>query len=931
MISRFLKSIFCIAMCLTILSKRVHAVELSIAYLENNRYQYDLSAEKMLLIKRKLICVIGTGGERDLALVAEVTQDPKRYLKRRKLKAKLRRIKKQIGKKGLNGNRKRKKRRIALLLKAYRQCKRQELIVPSPTPIDYHYYTATPTTTATIVHDIPDKATPTPSPEAFKSPEPTATPLSKNYNTPTAKPGSQKLTPVPPIFEFTPTQIPKNKNSFNGNPENYISLSEINSRTLHSYPVQIGRIFIRGEITEFPAAYMGETKLLTQADVKSRWDDGSVKHAVLSFIIPQLNPNESLAIHFANQTSGNNDSYLDKVGVLATDFDATSCISNISSEQCSSAREMFEKNHFHYWLKGKVATSFIIADHSYVRSFDLGFDNKRSFRPIFHATFFPSINKTKVRFIGELSNSNNMQDMEYRLKLFTGNTTPTLRYEKGQLYHHAFSRWTKEFWIGEKPDQIAIDHNLPYLIKTKAVPNYDLSKVVSESTISSASLRYQSAQTDLMEKGWWTKSMPTAGGRPEIGPYPSYQVQWLYSGDARLRNIVFKQADLAAAFPMHFREGLTGRSFDYQNSINALGKILSTNARPSLRLFDHNSYMNGQGTDTEDKINFVGQATNQGWYPDGSHQPDPFSLPYMLSGDFWYLEELLFWASWGSFLPSQLSVSWGRGPTGSEGHIIDQLRADAWLFRNRVRAAYLCPDEIPEKNYFLQQIDDTIAAWEGAREITGTSYENTSMYNWGATVVKRGEGSDIGCDRGMWNSGWCGSARAPHPMGAWNMGVGAKVSGVVDPAKTSAIQLPWQHNYMLFALGHAKELGFKTEALLKWSARYSIQQITTQGYNPYLIASYYTPISDTASIKFFRTWAEVLDGFAQTTVNFAVVDFMSQLKDAEHGYPYIALSALSFVSDEAGGAEAWNFIASEALNRGEPYLNENPKWAILPR
>ena len=50
-------------------------------------------------------------------------------------------------------------------------------------------------------------------------------------------------------------------------------------------------------------------------------------------------------------------------------------------------------------------TSVILSDHSSARSFDIGFDGNRSFRPIFHATFWLGINKVKIRYIGEISNT----------------------------------------------------------------------------------------------------------------------------------------------------------------------------------------------------------------------------------------------------------------------------------------------------------------------------------------------------------------------------------------------------------------------------------------------------------------------------------------------------------------------------------------------
>src|SRR5262245_32286854 len=69
---------------------------------------------------------------------------------------------------------------------------------------------------------------------------------------------------------------------------NSITIVERSGVTTASYPVQIGRPFVQGEIPHFPQAVVGGQPLLTQADVKSRWPDGSVKHAILSFVLPVL-------------------------------------------------------------------------------------------------------------------------------------------------------------------------------------------------------------------------------------------------------------------------------------------------------------------------------------------------------------------------------------------------------------------------------------------------------------------------------------------------------------------------------------------------------------------------------------------------------------------------------------------------------------------
>src|SRR2546427_8493115 len=49
---------------------------------------------------------------------------------------------------------------------------------------------------------------------------------------------------------------------------------------------------------------------------------------------------------------------------------------------------------------------------------------------------------------------------------------------------------------------------------------------------------------------------------PDIGPFPTWSVNWLYTGDHREREIALVNADLAGAWAMHFREGDPGKFMD---------------------------------------------------------------------------------------------------------------------------------------------------------------------------------------------------------------------------------------------------------------------------------------------------------------------------------------------------------------------------------
>jgi hypothetical protein len=699
---------------------------------------------------------------------------------------------------------------------------------------------------------------------------------------------------------------------------NSVTVREKAGVTTAQYPVQLARPFLPGEVRNFPQAVVNGAPVTTQADVKGRWGDGSVKHAVLTFYLPTLAANGSATVTFANQATGNNTGFLTKAGMLNNkhNFDAVMELSN-GAKLTASARSMLNAGAFQYWNQGSVTTSVVIADHGAARAYDVGFDAKKSFRPVFHATFWPAINKVRVRFVGEIANTEALQDQTYALTLKLRSKPSQVVYTKPSFTHTAASRWTKEFWIGGAPPAVEIDHNLAYLKQTKFFPNYDTGRAVSEAAIATAYgdpvWGWAAVPKDLYDAGNLTKYMPTTGGRDEIGPYPAWTVRWLYTGDARMQAQTFGNADLAAAFPVHFREGNGTKPYDRRGN-KALGRPLSLVARPTVFLHSGNYYLNYAYTAVADRITPVGPMTDGGWIADAAHQPDYHSPLYTLTGDYFYLEEMYFWAAWGAADTNPGDVYYGRGPTGDTGGIMGEVRADAWLLRARAQAAFLAPDGTPEKAYFTQLTNDALAIWEGTVGLTGTAFHGSANWTWGNTVAVQKYGAHgvpaVPALR-FWEEG--------EPVPAW--------SGEVDPAMAANHTPPWQHYFLVYALGRAKELGFASDALLSWLAGVVIGQLTDAGYDPYLSASYRMPTVKSADNAYFGAWPDERTGFLASYDPFA--NFTDQLSDANHGYPIIAVAATAAVAGEPGGDRAWAFMQQQALPAAS--LNDNPKWAILPR
>jgi hypothetical protein len=59
---------------------------------------------------------------------------------------------------------------------------------------------------------------------------------------------------------------------------NSLTITNLSASTQTNLPIQIARPFVLGEISQYPQVLIAGTPVTTQADVKQRYGDSSVKH-----------------------------------------------------------------------------------------------------------------------------------------------------------------------------------------------------------------------------------------------------------------------------------------------------------------------------------------------------------------------------------------------------------------------------------------------------------------------------------------------------------------------------------------------------------------------------------------------------------------------------------------------------------------------------
>lgn len=672
---------------------------------------------------------------------------------------------------------------------------------------------------------------------------------------------------------------------------NTLSLRNAASGTLTGYPLQIGRAFVRGEVMQYPRLAIDDVPVASQADVSLRWDDGSVRFAVVSAVLPNVAAGQSIKLGFATQTSaGAGTATVSDLLAAFPDFDATLRLSAGSTTHTISARSMLAAGLGEWTARGPVRYSLTVTDHV-GRSRDVGFDAYKPLRPVFYVDFWPTLNKVRVRAGVESPNLDALEDVQYDAQLSSGLSAPSVVWSKAGIKHYFGTRWSKTFWVGGAPEsKVDLAHNVAYLASTGLIPNMDPALKPSTSTINGWLASWASVGKDIYEDGFWTHYMPTTGHRTEIGHMPAWMAAWLQTGDYRLRELSLTQADLANAWPTHFREHDASRKYDRAGLVSAKGRHFSLNAHPSLWFPNNNGVY--PGTLPTPRMLDANNTAFGSWVFDGAHQPDAFGLPYLLTGDIYYLEGLQSWVATSAvgYAPG----NYGRGKDGYGG-MQDQVRGNAWVLRNRALAATLSPDGSPEKLYYYQLVDDAIAFWEGERGMTSSPLASHPNFIYAAT---------------NYPFNW-------SPLRFW---------GRTD--QPNELSSPWQEWFFMAELGFVRDLGFPTERLLAEYSKLLSGQIGRSDYDWRYIASYRLPMTN-ASKAWYASWAEV-----GAVLQSSYPDYVKGAVDAFNGGPAIygmaAAQAASYITPYPGGLAAWYWLKAQAVDKLD-YSSEYNAWRVFPR
>jgi hypothetical protein len=421
--------------------------------------------------------------------------------------------------------------------------------------------------------------------------------------------------------------------------DNGITIHEAGGAGQTARPMTVYRSFAQGEFASgtYPKPRIGGSVAPAwQVDVKTRWPDGSVQMAYVSFRI-NLTATGSAAVDFVG------DSNPCHLGNLATcqaaalsqvqmhDYDTGGGTGSWSATwhgtvnsigYSAAARAMINAGAWRWSLRGPVVSGIIVEDRSTALAYDFGWtydsgttawiaptsDAYKSLHPVFEIRFYPDPDGAGsltawggVEVDAQLWNVSTLRLQKFNpidLALKTGIGEADTAYSVTGKSFHARSRRHKLAWSGTAPGAVVVDYNFQYLIHTKLIGPYDYSLAVA-GTLADNGLNDYNTNLGSDEPQWcgnsafcanWRKAVGTTGARGEIALVARWYLNYLYlmghSGTTTAKKkeiwdkLVLGNADAGGHAPVHYMETATNLTFySPQDSTNAFGKVGSINAR----------------------------------------------------------------------------------------------------------------------------------------------------------------------------------------------------------------------------------------------------------------------------------------------------------------------------------------------------------------
>lgn len=652
-------------------------------------------------------------------------------------------------------------------------------------------------------------------------------------------------------------------------------------------PITFAHVFAPGDIPAGSSVTLlaaGAT-LPIQVDAKAFHPDGSLRHAIITTQAPAMSAGAALTVNLDKTSTPAATTAVSLPALLASNFDSKIDVTLAGVHYSASAKTQLTKAVDRTWLQGPLVSEW----HTSGPLLDSLGNAHPHLTALFYVRAYSGLNPVRVDVVLEnnWAYQSNPSNLTYDVNVSLNGTSV---YSKTALTHYHHARWHQVFWTSPQP-ALAVKYNVAYWLDTKALPNYDRTLVVPETALTKwDGLWKTAAAKGLMQEGLLQAYMPTTGARSDIGPLPEWMASYWLSQDPRLKAGTLGTGDLAGSWSVHYRDQTT-----------KLPVSIDTYPYATLQISNSDAF-NPKTGKSEEFARCLSNCTTP-LSVDSAHQPSLAYLPYLVSGDYFYLEELWFWANFNLVQATPAYRNFADGLVKW-----DQLRGAAWSLRTLGHAAYISPDNSSMKAYFTSKLKS-----------------NLDWYN--ATYANNPSANTLG---------WVGNLIGDTPV----------------QFRTS----PWMDDFFTWSVGYVAGLGFSEAApITRFKTKYPVGRMTNAGWCSTLGAAYHmvvnAPTTGNLLPDFASAWPLTLqenypsnyNAILNTTCNSAAMATAigTGLKTGEmvgyssdpNGFVSQMGPALATAVDVQTplATEAWQKYVSRPMAVSRADYAANPIWAIVPQ
>jgi hypothetical protein len=657
-----------------------------------------------------------------------------------------------------------------------------------------------------------------------------------------------------------------------------LTVQSASKRSQQNVPVTTGQPFVAGDVpkgSHLEAVTADGKSLPTQVDWKATYSDGSLRHGIITFVLPQMPAGGKVRVGLHRRSGKTTkDGQVSSPNFIPSDLNAKIKLDlkKDGAEKASLQDMLNSKDDFQTWLSGPLVKAKLI--HGPLKRASGSPDPHLAGR--FYVRHYPSAHRTRIEFIVENDWTfvKSPHNFTYDVNLSIDGQQV---YQKKKLTQPLHTRWRKVYWVGGAP-QVYVAHDVAYLKATGAIPNYDPDLKVPNSAVADWYKKYLKSHHGPLQRSFVANPMHMTGGRNDIGPLPTWTVLRVLTGAPRIIQVDNAISALGGSWPVHYRDKNTGQPVSIEDYPN-----ISTH--PNLKHWSKNPLSS---------IHCSGKCSTK-LKPNAAHEPSIGFVPYLLTGDHYYLEELEFWAAWNPLHTSPKYRGYDKGLFKWT-----QVRGQAWSLRTLGQLAYITPDDAAMKDYWKHQLEN-----------------NLHYYN----------------------------QHYPNNPNANKLGF---LVGLM-PYHHGLSMAPWQDDFFTWAMGYLVGLGFEDAMpMLKFKARFPVGRMTAPGFC-WIQGSLYTlQIRDSKDSPLYTSFAEVYKNSVSKKMRHApcaskeMADLLSRKNNSYkagdmYGYPWSPqgfpanMQPALAVAVNAGvpkARKAWKIFMNRTT---KPDYSKYPNWDIVPR